>query len=62
MVGPAGYSVLIANTDNDSQREDRRVAELRARQAEGLIVATARVKDDVLERLIADGIPVIMIN
>jgi LacI family transcriptional regulator len=62
VLGPAGYSVLIANTDNEPAREARQVAELRARQAEGMVVATARVEDQVLEQLIAAGTPVVLVN
>src|SRR5689334_12018442 len=61
VLGPAGYSVLIANTDNEPAREARQVAELRARQAEGMVVATARVEDQVLEQLIAAGTPVVLV-
>jgi LacI family transcriptional regulator len=59
---PAGYSGLIVNTDNDPQREQAQVALLRARQVEGLIVATALLEHPLLERLHREGVPMVMIN
>jgi DNA-binding LacI/PurR family transcriptional regulator len=58
-VGPAGSSVRIANTHNEPARETRQVAELRAHQAEGMVVVTARVEDQVLEEFTAVGTPVV---
>lgn len=62
VLGPLGYSVLLVNTDNDKQREAKQVASLRARQVEGLIVATALLDDPGLERLAAEHFPVVLIN
>lgn len=62
VLGPLGYSVLLVNTDNDKQREAKQVASLRARQVEGLIVATAQLNDPGLERLAAEHFPVVLIN
>lgn len=62
VLGTAGYSVLLVNTDNDKAREAKQVASLRARQVEGLIVATALLDDPVLEALAAEKFPVVLIN
>lgn len=62
VLSEAGYSALIVNTDNDSEREHAQVASLRSRQVEGLIVATARLGDPFLERLVAEAVPVVLIN
>ena len=58
----AGYSALIVNTDNDPAREQTQVEQLRARQVEGLIVATARVDHPLLARLHRDGVVMVMVN
>ncbi|MGH3328736.1 MAG: LacI family DNA-binding transcriptional regulator [Streptomycetales bacterium] len=58
----AGYSALIANTDNDADREARHVASLRSRQVEGLIVATARRHHPLLDQLAAEGMPMVLVN
>jgi LacI family transcriptional regulator len=57
-----GYSALIASTDNDPEREQRLVDSLVSRQVEGLIVATARVHDALLERLFAEGVKIVQVN
>lgn len=62
VVADAGYNVLVTNTDNDPDRESKQIAELRARQVDGLIVATARFEDEALKRLVADQVPVVLVN
>ncbi|WP_432478162.1 LacI family DNA-binding transcriptional regulator [Nocardioides sp. GXQ0305] len=59
---PAGYSGLIVNTDNDPRREQAQVELLRARQVEGLIVATAMVDHPLLEQLHREGVLMVMVN
>jgi LacI family transcriptional regulator len=58
----AGYSALLANTDNDADREEALVASLRARQVEGLIIATARLEHPLLARLAQEDFPVVLVN
>jgi LacI family transcriptional regulator len=62
ILGQAGYSAWIVNTDNDASRERSQVESLRSRQVEGLIVATARLTHPLLEELHADGLPIVLIN
>lgn len=62
VLGSLGYSVLLVNTDNDKEREKQQVASLRARQVEGLIVATALLDDPGLEKLASQNVPVVLIN
>ncbi|TDB87909.1 LacI family transcriptional regulator [Actinomadura sp. KC216] len=57
----AGYTTLIANTDNDAARQSRQLAALRARQVDGLILATAHRDDPELADL-ADQAPLVLIN
>jgi LacI family transcriptional regulator len=59
---PAGYSGLIVNTDNDPGREQWQIEHLRARQVEGLIVATARVKHPLMQQLHREGVVLVMVN
>ncbi len=58
----SGYNLLIANTDNEAAREQEQVASLRARQVDGLILASARLEDPVVSTLVADGVPVVLVN
>jgi LacI family transcriptional regulator len=62
VLGPAGYSAWIVNTDNDPDRERAQVESLRSRQVEGLIVATARLEHPFLEGLAAAGLPLVLVN
>ena len=62
VLGPAGYSAWIVNTDNDPSREQAQVESLRSRQVEGLIVATARLEHPLLEQLHAQGVRMVLVN
>ena len=44
----AGYTLVLTDTDNDRDRERRQVEQLRARGADGFIIATARWDDPLL--------------
>lgn len=61
-LGAAGYSALIVNTDNDPERERKLVSSLRARNVEGLVVATARLDHPLLEQLRGEGVPMVLVN
>jgi LacI family transcriptional regulator len=62
VLGPAGYSAFIVNTDSDPTREQSQVASLRSRQVEGLIVATALLDHPLLRRLHRDGVRMVLVN
>lgn len=57
-----GFNVLVANTDNEPDREREQVAALRSRHVDGLILASARVDDPVLRGLVADKVPLVLVN
>jgi LacI family transcriptional regulator len=57
----AGYTPLIANTDNDRERERNDLEAMRARQVDGVITATARVDHDVLDEMSAAGLPIVLV-
>jgi LacI family transcriptional regulator len=56
------YASLVAYTDGRDERLMDRFEVLRQRGVDGLIVATARHSDRVLDSLEASGIPVVQIN
>jgi LacI family transcriptional regulator len=58
----AGYSSVIANTENDAERERIDVATMRARQVDGLITATARLDNELLDEIEDAGVPVVLVN
>jgi LacI family transcriptional regulator len=58
----AGYVALLANTENDAEREDRIFGELLGRQVDGLVLATARREDPRLVELAHEGVPVVLVN
>ncbi|QWZ07132.1 LacI family transcriptional regulator [Nocardioides panacis] len=62
VLGPAGFSALIVNTDNDPAREQQQVMTLRSRQVEGLIVATARLEHPLLQQLHEQGVRMVLVN
>jgi LacI family transcriptional regulator len=62
VLAPAGYDAWIVNTDNDPDRERALIDSLRARQVDGLIVATARLEHAGLAALHADRMPIVLAN
>lgn len=62
VLGPAGYTTILADSDEDPDVEQGILDRMRARQVDGLILATAHRADQVVEECEADGIPFVLIN
>jgi LacI family transcriptional regulator len=58
----AGYITLIVDTDNDPAVEERLMTMLRARRADGYLIATARREHPLVEQAAADGLPMVLVN
>jgi LacI family transcriptional regulator len=58
----AGYTSVIANTENDPERERIDFRAMRARQVDGFITATARRDHALLDEIVALGVPVVLVN
>jgi LacI family transcriptional regulator len=58
----AGYTPLLANTDNDRERERNDFEAMRARQVDGVITATAQLDHGVLDEMAAAGLPIVLVN
>lgn len=56
------YVAIISSTQNDPAREERLLAEMMARQVDGLIVGTATRHDPVVKAWVQRGAPLVMIN
>jgi LacI family transcriptional regulator len=61
-LAPAGYSALIASTDNDADRERLMLQRIRERRVDGLILAAALRKDSIIEDYRRDDIPLVLVN
>ncbi|WP_225753084.1 LacI family DNA-binding transcriptional regulator [Actinotalea sp. Marseille-Q4924] len=58
----AGYSSVIADTDNDPAKEAEAFDTLRSRQVDGLLVASARRDDAAVRSLVEGGVPTVLLN
>jgi len=58
----AGYTPLIANTDNDAEREQVAFEAMNARQVDGFIAATARRDHWLLADQATSGAKVVLVN
>jgi LacI family transcriptional regulator, galactose operon repressor len=58
----AGYTLVLADTDNDPGKERLHLTLMLERQVDGLLLATARRRDDVIEELITTGLPFVLVN
>jgi LacI family transcriptional regulator len=58
----AGYLVLVAASGGPTDDQLRIVEELIARRIDGLVLATARRQEPVVDACLAAGIPVVLVN
>lgn len=56
------YTLFLANTDQDPEREQQIIAVMQARQVDGIIMATARREHPVLDKLQRDDMPMVLVN
>jgi LacI family transcriptional regulator len=58
----AGYTPLMANTDNDPERERIDWQTMRARQVDGIIAATAQRDHRLLDEIRSHEMPLVLVN
>jgi LacI family transcriptional regulator len=58
----AGYTPLMANTDNDPERERIDWQTMRARQVDGIIAATAQRDHRLLDEIRTHEMPLVLVN
>ncbi len=58
----AGYGCLLADTDNDPEREAALIDELRARRCEGLIISSAVRLSPEVQALGREDLPVVLVT
>jgi LacI family transcriptional regulator, galactose operon repressor len=59
---PLGYTALLTNTDSEPQRELRGLAALTLRRVDGFIIAPTSANLRIVEGMINDGVPVVLVN
>ncbi|RMD89294.1 MAG: LacI family transcriptional regulator [Alphaproteobacteria bacterium] len=57
-----GYIAILADSDNDPAEEERILERLKARQTDGLILATAHRADELVADCLEEGYRVVLIN
>lgn len=57
-----GYVALLANTENDPERQERIFAGMVDRRVDGLVLATATRSDRSVEALAEEGFPIVLVN
>jgi LacI family transcriptional regulator len=62
VLSSGGYTLVLTDTDNNAATERRQIELLRARGADGFIVATARWEDLMLDEIAEAGIPAVLVN
>lgn len=58
----AGYTLVLADTDNDPAEERRHRDVMLERQVDGLLLGTSRRKDAVIDELVASAVPFVLVN
>src|SRR5437588_5176928 len=57
-----GFTLVLANTDNDEAKERRHLSGMLERQVDGLLLAMARRRDPLVEELRGGSTPVVLVN
>ncbi len=57
-----GYTALLANSDNDREKERLHFETMKDRQLEGFIMATAELDHPLIEDAIAADVPIVLVN
>jgi LacI family transcriptional regulator len=57
-----GYTVITANTDDEEEKERSALRMMQGRSLEGVLIATARREDPIVEECIAYDIPFVLVN
>jgi LacI family transcriptional regulator len=60
VIEPSGYTLLLATTDANPERERRIVRSMQQRRVEGMIVAAVRSRDHEVQRLWSTGMNVVL--
>jgi LacI family transcriptional regulator len=58
----SGYTALLANSDNDPDKERIHFESMKDRQVEGFIMATAERDHPLIEDAIAADVPIVLVN
>src|SRR3989442_5044761 len=58
----AGYTLVLADTDNDEEKGRRHQAGMLERQVDGLLLGTARRRDPLIEELISAHVPFVLVS
>ena len=61
-LGREGYTAVLANSDNDPEKERLHFETMRSRQVEGYILATAEREDPLIQEALGSAIPIVMVN
>jgi LacI family transcriptional regulator len=62
VLGASGYTLILANTDNDPRREEVGLSSLVGRQVDGLLLATSHLDERGLDAARLGGLPVVLVN
>lgn len=55
-----GFSIVMCNTDNNPEKEERHITLLRQKKVDGFIVASKFKNDQLLQELLQDEVPVVL--
>jgi len=58
----AGYSAILADSGSQQRSEREIIDNMRARQVDGLILATAKRSDPAIDACVEQGIPFVLVN
>lgn len=61
-LGRHGYTLIVANTDNDLERERQAVQSLVERQVDGMVLATSHIGHEAADPELVGSVPIVLVN
>jgi LacI family transcriptional regulator len=62
VLGDAGYTVILANSENDTDRERSSVRAMISRQVDGLILMTSHLRSNLVQELAETQTPLVLVG
>ena len=62
ILGAAGYIAILADSENNQKNERAIFDSMKSRHIDGLILATARIEDPIVNACVDEQLPVVLVN
>lgn len=61
-LGERGYSLIVASSEGDSEKESKLIQLLRSQKVEGLIIAPSKLQSPEITEMVSSGFPLVLVD